>query len=58
MASDSPIENPQYACKCLNVQITPSTQGSASSPEGTSDRAYELIFVNDDGIVIVGFFLS
>jgi hypothetical protein len=57
MASDCPVENPHYACKCLNVQITASTQVSTSSPEGTHDPAYKLIFVNDDGVVIVSFFL-
>ena len=57
MASGSPAETPLqvYACKCLNVQITSSTQAPASSPEGTRDPAYEPIFVDDEGISIVGF---
>ena len=61
MASGSPAETPArkpsqvYACKCLNVQITSSTQAPASSPEGTRDPAYEPIFVDDEGIAIVGF---
>ena len=56
MASVSPPEKPlHYACKCLNVQIISSTQSPTSSPEGTCDPAYTPIFVNDDGIVIVGF---
>ena len=61
MASRSPAETPVgkpsqvYACKCLNVQIASSTQDPASSPEGTRDPAYEPIFVDDEGIAIVGF---
>ena len=61
MASGSPAETPVgkpsqvYGCKCLNVQITSSTQVPATSPEGTCDPAYEPIFVDDEGIVIVDF---
>jgi hypothetical protein len=60
MASSSPAGkfSQAYACKCLNVQITSSTQVPSSSPEGTCDPAYESIFVEDEGIVIVRFFFD
>jgi hypothetical protein len=60
MASGSPAKTPTgkpsqvYACKCLNVHITSSTQ-APSSPEGSRDPAYESIFVDDEGIAIVRF---
>ena len=61
MSSGNPVETPagrpseMYACKCLNIQIISSTQAPASSPDGTRDPAYDLIFVDDEGIAIVGF---
>jgi hypothetical protein len=59
MASGSPAGkfSQAYACKCLNVQITSSTQVPSSTPdsERTYDPAYESIFVEDEGIVIVLF---
>ena len=64
MASGSPAETPAgnpsqvYACKCLNVQITSSTLAPTSSPEGSRDPAYEPIFVDDEGITIVGFLFN
>ena len=64
MASGSPAETPAgrpsqtYACKCLNVHITSSTQDPASSPEGTCDPSYEPIFVDDEGIAVVSFFFD